>query len=71
MYAAIGEQSKKVYARGNARSECLRRLTEMYPFPQCGDMKKDGKYIDQVLPEPILITRGEKDEDEANPLANK
>lgn len=54
-YKAIGVESKKVYARGDTRSECLRELTEKYPYPDKSKKDKDGKYINHVFPEVIQI----------------
>lgn len=53
MYKVIGLESKKVYAKGKYRCDCLRYLQKKYPY---NDERKNAAQTG-VYSEPLLIRK--------------
>lgn len=60
MYQAVGLKTKKVYAEGKYRNDCLRELNKKYPYETRGN--KHHVISSDVLPEPMIVRKGWENE---------
>ncbi|GGN55013.1 hypothetical protein [Oceanobacillus indicireducens] len=52
LYKIVGQNTKKVYARGSYRGDALRKLQNKYPYTKDNHSKRT---LGVLFPEPLLI----------------
>lgn len=52
LYKIVGQNTKKVYARGSYRGDALRKLQNKYPYTKDNHSKRT---LSVLFPEPLLI----------------
>jgi len=57
MWFVVGCESKKVYSEGKTKAECMRKLSEKYPYTYSKKRKKQVLHVG-LYPEKLKIKKG-------------